>query len=252
MGSGSDVLQARASQAKAQLAAERAQGEQRKAHATLGFLMGLPPATPLPLPALLDAPADATVAELDQWLSEARARHPQIAAAQAQVGAAEARAEATRKEGLATVDFTYAYYANGYPNQGLSALGTRVTNVGVALSIPLFEGFSRQYRVRGAQAQVEQNRANLQWVQQQVALEVLKAHAEASAALHTASFASQLLSAAEAAAQSAQRRHDKGAADIMELLSAQNALAEARLEQVRGLVEWHARAAEAAGGLGAV
>ena len=48
----------------------------------------------------------------------------------------------------------------------------------------------------------------------------------------------QLLSATAAAVQSSQKRYDKGAADILELLTMQSALADAQQERVRCLSDW--------------
>ena len=239
---GVDVLQARTHQARARLAVQRALADERKARATLAFLMGgsadRAPAT-LVLPSDLEAPGAQQLDALTHWLDEARQRHPQIAVARAQLEAARARVASTRNEGLPSLDLNYSYYANGYPNQGLSSVNSKVGNLGLMLSIPLFEGFARTYKVRGAQAQVEQNDANLQQVQQQVALEVLRAHADAMSALGNLDTANDLLTAAEALMQSSRRRYDKGVADLTELLSAQSTLAEAQQERIRSIAEWH-------------
>ncbi len=48
----------------------------------------------------------------------------------------------------------------------------------------------------------------------------------------------QLLRAAEASMHSSQKRYNKGAADILELLSTQNVLADAQQERVRCLSDW--------------
>lgn len=57
-------------------------------------------------------------------------------------------------------------------------------------------------------------------------MEVVKAHADAQSSFENLQASQQLLSAAEVAVQSFQKRYDKGAADILELLSKQSALAD--------------------------
>jgi outer membrane protein len=251
---GSDVLQARAALARAQLAAQRARGEQAKAASVLAYVMGLPGTAPVTLPDDLEAPDAPAVQGLAHWLAEAQAGHPGIRAAQAQREAALAKVSATRAEGWPTLEFSRADQVNGVPSQGFGSTRSRVTTYGLALSIPLFEGFARVYKVSGAQAQAEQSDANLQNVVLQVSMEVVKAHADATAALDNLQASATLVEATQAAVGSATRRHDKGVSDILELLTTQNALADAHQERIRCLAEWHAarlKLAAAAGVLGA-
>ena len=159
---GSDVLQARAARARAQLAAQRAQGERAKAASVLAYVMGLPGTAPLTLPEGLDAPEGPAVDDLAHWLAEAQAGHPGIRAAQAQREAALAKVSAVRAEGWPSLEFSRATQVNGVPSQGFGTSRSRTATYGLALSIPLFEGFARVYKVSGAQAQAEQSDASLQ------------------------------------------------------------------------------------------
>lgn len=237
---GIDVLQARAALARAQLAAQRAQGERAKTASVLAFVMGLPGSVGLRLPDVLAAPDAPEVEDLAHWLAEARARHPGLRAAQAQREAAQARVVATRAEGWPTLEFSRTAQVNGLPGTGPGGVRSRVSTYGLALSIPLFEGFARLYKVSGALAQAEQSDASLQNVALQVSMEVVKAHADATAALASLQAGETLLEAAQAAVGSATRRYDKGVGDILELLSTQGTLADAHQERIRGLAEWHA------------
>lgn len=234
----SDTLQAGAARAKAQLALSRAQGDVQKTRSVLMYAMGLPTGTPLHLPDEHAAMADVRVQDLAQWLSEAQQKHPAIATARAQLAASKAKIQSVKAEGLPTLDFTQNHYQNGYPNQGLSSTNSKVNTVGFTLSVPLFEGFSRTYKVSGAQAQSEQSEAQLQDTELQILMEVVKAHADAQSAFVNLQASQQLLIATEAAVRSSQKRYDKGAADILELLSTQSALADAQQERVRCLSDW--------------
>ncbi len=234
----SDTLQAATALAKAQLAASQAQGDEYKAVSTLVYAMGVPTGTTIHLPAPVQAVPAESVEELDALLDEARAHHPAIVAARAQWAAARAKVDAARDEGLPTVDFSANYYRNGYPNQGLESTPTNVATVGVQLTIPLFEGYNRTYLIRGAQAQAEQSQAQLEDTEHQVLTAVVKAHADALSALGSLQASKHLLDAAQAALASSQRRYEKGAADILELLHAQAALADARQQRVHALAAW--------------
>jgi outer membrane protein len=234
----SDTLQATAALAKAQLALSRAQGDAQKTRSVLLYAMGLPTNTPLQLPDEYATVQEVRVQDLAQWLNDAQQKHPAIAAARAQLAASKAKVQAVQAEGLPTLDYTQNHYQNGYPNQGLSSTNSKVNTVGFTLNVPLFEGFARTYKVRGAQAQSEQSEAQLQDTELQILMEVVKAHADAQSSFENLQASQQLLSAAEAAVQSSQKRYDKGAADILELLSTQSALADAQQDRVRCLSDW--------------
>lgn len=234
----SDTLQAETALARAKLVLSRAQADAHKTRAVLLYVMGLPTSTHIDLPDEHASVQEVTVNDLTQWLSDAQAKHPAIAAARAQFDASKAKVRAVQAEGLPTLDYTQNYYQNGYPNQGLSAINSKVKTVGFSLSVPLFEGFARTYKVRGAQAQSEQSEAQLQDTELQVLMEVVKAHADAQSSFENLHASQRLLEAAQAAVQSSQKRYDKGAADVLELLSTQGALADAQQERVRCLSEW--------------
>jgi outer membrane protein len=234
----SDTLQATAALAKAQLAENRAQGDARKAHAVLIYAMGLSTNTQVTLPEEHAETQGEIIQELAQWISEAQLKHPAIASARAQFAASKAKVQSVRSEGLPTLDFTQNQYRNGYPNQGLSATNTVVNTVGLTLTAPLFEGFSRTYKIREAQAQSEKSEAQLQDTELQILIEVVKAHADALSSFENLHASQQLLDATQAAVNSSQIRYDKGAADILELLSTQSALADAQQERVRCISDW--------------
>ncbi len=234
----SDTLQARTAFAKAQLAEQRAMADFRKALSALAYALGLRPGTAFQLAELNDATDSQSVGELARWLDEAAARHPGIAAARAQWDAANARVAKTRAEGLPTLDFTANFYQNGYPNQGLQNTRNNVSTVGVTLTIPLFEGFSRTYKIRGAEAQAEQSEAQYEDTKNQILSDVIKVHADAVAAVDNLQASDVLIRSAQAAMVSSEKRYAKGAADVLELLSTQSALIDAMQERVRCLSEW--------------
>jgi outer membrane protein len=241
-GARSDTLQATTALARATLDRSRAQGAWRKALSVLVAVMGVPAQTSLTLADDLADDLDEGTAqsakELDAWLEEARQRHPAIQAARAQLEAARRKVKAARSDGLPTLDFSANYFENGRPNQGLNPTRMQERTLGIVLTIPLFDGFSRTYKIRGAKAQVEQRQAELQDAERQTLLEVVKAHADASSALGNLQASRTLLGAAQEALVVSRRKFERGAADILEILSTQAALADARQERVRCQSDW--------------
>ncbi|MCC7641837.1 MULTISPECIES: TolC family protein [unclassified Janthinobacterium] len=242
LGSHSDTLQAASALAKAALGASRADGEFQKARAVLVYTLGLPAEAGV----ILDDDGDDAAAglreglqdELHAWLARARERHPAIVAAQAQLAAARERVAVSESEGRPSIDLTANIYQNGRPNQGLSPASTRETLVGISLNIPLFDGFARHYKVRGALAQAGQREAEAQDVKQQTLMELVKTHAEASTALANLAASQAWLDAARDAQASVRRKFGLGAADILEMLNTQSALLEAQQERIRCQAEW--------------
>ena len=238
LGSHSDTLQAASALAKAALGASRADGEFQKARAVLVYTLGLPAEAGVILDDDADAPLAGLSEDLHTWLALAQARHPAIVAAQAQLAAARERVAVSESEGRPSIDLTANIYQNGRPNQGLSAASTRETLVGISLNIPLFDGFARHYKVRGALAQAGQREAEAQDVKQQTLMELVKTHAEASTALANLAASQAWLDAARDAQASVQRKFGLGAADILEMLNTQSALLEAQQERIRCQAEW--------------
>ena len=254
-----DVLQAATAQARASLDRNRALGDYRKACAVLIYMMGIPADSAIEL-ADIDAATDApplmaqhTRNDLDEWLQEVQRTHPAILAARSQWEAARATAKATRASGLPTVDFSANYYKNGYPNQGISATGSHVGTVGIAISFPIFTGFSYTYKVRQAEATAEQRETEVIETEHEILTELVKAYSDARSALDSLDASSLLLATAQEALASSQRKYDKGAADIVEMLNSQKELADAKQERVRSVSDWRSarlRLMAAAGQLG--
>ncbi len=252
-GARSDSLQSATALARAGLDKQRAHGAYQKALSVLVYVVGVPAETRVMLAADREEHPDQSIMALSAWLEATRKQHPAIQAVQAQLQAARQRLLSSRSDGLPSMDFTANYFENGRPGQGLTANRTQERTVGVTLNIPLFDGFSRSYKIRGAEAQVEQKGAELQDTERQILMEVVKAHADASAALGNLQASEDLLNAARASLAVSLRKFERGAADILEILSTQAARADAAQERIRSQAEWRSarlRLLAAAGRMG--
>lgn len=238
-GSTGETLQAATALARATLDKNRAEGGYRKALAVLIYELGVPAGTRMHLVEEWPEVGDGEIAEeLAQWLRQAERHHPALVAARSEAEAARSRVDVARSEGLPTVDASANYYEDGRLDQSATATRSQETVVGLTLTFPLFDGFSCTYKVRGAQAQVEQKEAERQDTEHQILMEVVKAHAEARSALNNLSASRTLLVTAEEALATTRRKYEQGAADILEILTTQTALADARQERIRCLADW--------------
>jgi outer membrane protein len=237
----SDTLRATTALAKATLDKNRALGDFQKALAVLRRSLGLAGNAELLLPAELQDLQGGILEtrELSRWLEEAQQHHPAIVAARKLLEATRDGVLVTKSAGLPNVNLSANYYQNTRPGEAVTPSGARETTLIVGLSVPIFDGFASTYKLRSAQADVEKEAAALADKEQQVAMGIIKAYADTTAALRNLEASALLLDSAQSSLAVSQRRYDKGAADIIEVLSTQSALADAWNERVRCLAEWN-------------
>lgn len=234
----SDTLQAQTALSKAELSSARAEGNYRKALASLIFSMGLPTEIKLELKAPQETVRHQNIKDLDAWLDQAQVEHPAIKTARSQWLASKEKIISARSEGLPTIDFVANFYQNGYPNQGLQPTQSNTSTVGIVLNIPIFDGFDRTYKIREAEARAEQSLAQMEETKLQILTEIVKSHADAVSSLTNLASSEKLLEASKKAVDSAVKRYGTGEGNILELLSTQTALAEAQQERIRCISEW--------------
>lgn len=233
-----DSQQAATALAKARLYELRAHGEYLKVMGQLKQVMGVHQALAFDLKPLADDAKPFDVANLEKWLAEAEATHPAIKQAKAKWASDQAMVVVAESEGKPKLDFTLTYAKNGYPNQGLSTINQTVTNTGLMLSIPLFEGFSRGYKIASALAKAQTSEAQVLETANQVATMVVNAHSDVTSALGALEASEQLLATAKDAFHSSQRRYEKNAADVLEVLRVSSDLADAENERIRSQAAW--------------
>nr|WP_121322045.1 TolC family protein [Paraburkholderia sp. RAU2J] len=253
----SDALQAQTAYTRAVLDRVKAQGTWQTAVGTLASALNLSPDLPLELPAVTDGvqPDAAFAQSVGELMEDARRTHPSVMAAQAQVDAAAAKVDQTRAEGLPSLSLVSKYSRNNQPaTLGLGIPEYPATGrewyVGVQLTIPFFEGFSRTYQVRQTQAQLEKQQDALDGVRQQVGLEVWNSYQAVQTSTDTAKESAALLDIAQRSFAAAQRRYLAGVGNILELLNAQMALANAQQQRVQALADWRSARLRLAGSLG--
>jgi outer membrane protein len=206
------------------LALNRSQAAYQKSLAILAYSTGLPPEAAIEV-SEESGPSSAPEIEqaLSAWLEAARRSHPAIVAARADLEAAEAQVTAARSSGRPTLGFQGNYYANGFPQQGLAANRQRSSTLGLTITIPATVSLKEA-------ALIETERLTL--------TDIVNAYSDATAAYGNLTAAGELLQAASAAQASSERRYDAGAADILESLTTQASLSDARQEQIRSAAEW--------------
>jgi outer membrane protein len=244
-----DVLQARTALAQAQLALETTEGQLATTRGALALSMGLPANVPYDIePAREEEHPPLSIVEgVDSLIDRAVAARPDLAAARAEASAADARIRKARGDALPSIVTTGSvgrtYIAN-------STAGGSSYTMGIGLSIPLFEGFALRYTVRAAQAAADAARAQLQGLEQQVAYQVFASYYGLKTATQRERTSAALLASAEESEQVALGQYKEGVGSVLDLLTAQSALADARAQQIDARWSWYIALAQLAHDIG--
>lgn len=255
VGSEADRLQANTAGAQASLSRIRANENLQKSLGALAVVMGVRPGTALILqqPDAQPAEVSEVTAMADHLIEHALQTHPRVAAARAQLAAAQ--------------DNVAAVQAAGRPSIALSAIGDRSDNpvnrvsteqtietssIGLQLTIPLFEGFGRTYRIRQAKAELEGRQAALFAAQQDVARDVWDSYVTVRSGAEDLRASEILLDNARQSFAQAMGRYQASVGSVIELLKAQSDLASSRDVEAQARIRWRLSRLQLAASLGEV
>jgi outer membrane protein len=243
-----DRLQAQTALSQATLNRIRAEGEARNALGTLANALGFAAQQPIALAELPAAPAEMVFQkELDTLIAEAQVRRPDLKAAEAQLRAAQASVDIARAQGRPTLSL-----GAGPSWQESAGVVTQGGSVCLTLNVPIFAGFDTTYRVRSAAAQVDVRAAQRDRLRNQIALDVWKAYQSLTTATQSLKTAADLVASASQSERVALGRYQAGVGTVLDLLSAQSALASARLQRIQAQLDWNIYRAVLAQAVGAL
>lgn len=242
-----DKLQAQTAWSQAQLNRIKAEGDLRTAQGVLANVIGRDANRPVVLASGEQAaPPERFEQGVDSLVEQARSRRPDLRAAEAQARAALANVDSARASGRPSIALGISHREQRVAGFGDSDGST----IGVTLNIPLFSGFNTTYRVRAAQAQAQSRQAQSEALRLRVALDVWQAYQALTTATQTVRSSADLLSSAEQSERVASGRYRAGAGTILDVLSAQSALASARQQRVLALYNWNIARASLAQAMG--
>jgi len=234
-----DELQAQTSLSQAQLDYETTKGELEILRGTLAVAIGIPPSKANfevveELPDEL--PIDQISTDVQTMIQAAIKRRPELLAARSDALAAEAHVRSVRAERYPIIETVNAFDRLSY----ISPSATPANNYSLSLSIrfPLFDGFSRKWDVEQAKAEAESSKAHAATLQQQIGLQVWRAYFVVDTAAEQIRASKKLLASAEQSFEVASGRYREGVGTILDTLAAQNALEDARSQDVRSRTRW--------------
>ena len=242
-----DVLQAKTSASQAELDLQEVEGQVQIIRGALATAVGVPANLPVDVGELPeDLPLDAVKKNVDELIARAVSERPDLAAERYRALAAESHIRVAARDGLPslTVDATgnrTFYHQPGAPDP----FSTNWAGL-ISLRIPVFHGFETAYQVAQAKEEASAARASAAIVENQVILDVWSSYYAMQTAGQRVRTTRDLLASATQSADVAQGRYRAGVGSILDLLTAQSALAEARSEEARARSSWFLAVADLA------
>ncbi len=243
-----DVLQAQTVLAQAQLDLETDSGTVRTSHSNLATAMGLRADASFELAMPSDSmPVGSAVDSADSLIISALANRPELAAARVSILESQQEVRVARSAEYPALTVG-ANIGRNYSNLALFAGNNYALTLGV--TIPIFNGFAHQYDLAAAKSRVDERSASASLLRTQVSNQVVTSYV----ALHTAAArvrtANVLLSSAQQSDHVANGRYKAGVGTILDLLTAQSALASARAQQAQTRWTWATALAQLAHDVG--
>ena len=239
-----DVLQARTALSQAQLALDEIRGQIETTRGALATAMGLMADTDFEVEIAEGPPPLESIAEeVEIYLRRAQALRPDLAAARAEAEQAKAHVRNVRADALPSIHATGSL-GRVYLHSPADEQNTY--SASLLLQWPLFAGFSHYFDVRRAQADAERARARLAGMEQAVGLQVWTSYYALKTAEQRLRTSADLLQSATENHDVAAGRYQAGVGTILDLLTAQAALENARAVLVMARADWYLAVAQLA------
>lgn len=231
-----DVLQAQTANSQDRLTRTQAEGDVATAHGVLASTLGLPVNLRLNAVASRDFSGEALLdRSMPALLDLAGQRRPELAAAQAQVRAARQNVRVQESAERPSVSLTGSLGGT----QAAPGADPRNAAVGLSLNVPLYTGKRTAYQRLVAEQQVEAQLAAQQRLEQDIALEVWRAHQDLGTQRQAVVSAEDLVASAQESYNVALGRYQAGVGAVTDLLNAQTTLARADLQRVQARYRWN-------------
>ena len=194
----------------------------------------------------LDIPSETFEKNIRTLMEEAQRLRPDLMAASAKIKAAEAGVKAAKADNMPT----FSLSATSGQTQSVFNTSQRTSSVGLYVSIPIFTGFNTKYKVQAAEQQLKINEAEYEKLSQDASLEVYKTYQSLISETQATRTSSDLVASAQASYDLALGRYKAGVGTILDLLSAQSALASAKQQHIQSLYNWYITKASLAKAMG--
>jgi outer membrane protein len=242
-----DVLQAQTAYSQAQLTRTQRQGDAANARGLLANQLGLPADREVHIAQPPDLQTQRVAEQAVGDLIElAKAKRPDLAAAQAQVRAAQSNIRVQQ----AFAKPSLSLFGTAGATHAVPGSDPRSGAIGLQLNIPFFTGYRNTYQIVQAREQLELQQATRDKLATDVALDVWTAYQDLRTQGQALTTSTELVASAQESYNVALARYRAGVGTITDLLNAQSALSNAQLEVIRARFNWNVAKATLAKAIG--
>jgi outer membrane protein TolC len=214
------------------------------AEATLNSLLGLDVNTPLEINARLEYTK--LDADVEQETRKALESHPQIDKARMGLNQSNSSLTLARSSNYPSISFfgDYSWSDIAFPKSSSEWKQFASWDIGLRLSLSIFDGFLTTSQVRSAKAQVRLNNDNLEQSKRDLALAIKQADLSVKEAERKIQLTADALTSAEEDLKLTQEKYNLGAASILDLLNANVSYKTAKNNQVQALYDYNLAVAQ--------
>ena len=181
---------------------------------------------------------DESMRQAQLLMHEAKDIHPSITQARAELSAAQAKVKSVTASGLPSLSVYAGRYINGQPNAQTTSLQSYETVYGMTVSIPLFEGFERVYKIKEARALAAARKISLEDAELKVNMDIWRCFQELKTAYSDLIATDMVLRGADIVVKATAARYQRGASDVTEWIRARAALYSAEQDHTRAKADW--------------
>ena len=242
-----DVLQAKTALSQSQLTVQTVDGIVQTTRGSLAVSMGFPANLPFDIEEMPgEVPLEGITRTVEDLITQALENRPSLLAARAQVLASEAQVKKAQGDALPTLTLNSSGGRTYFDSSGGSSGHSDAYGAGLALNVPLFTGFSQSNNIERAKAQSRAASERQKGLEQQVIFQVYADYYALQTAAQTSRTADDLVTSAEQSVQVALGRYKEGVGTILDLTTAQSALADARARRILARWGWYTSLAQLA------
>jgi outer membrane protein len=232
-----DVLQAKTSLSQAILNLENAKGRVKTIRGALATAMGIPANTPYDIADIpMNPPVDKVVTAVDEYIKMAEANSPDLAAQRNRAEASMAHTNVSRSEiypSLSLGDTVTSAYSD------LDSKFKADNNVLLQLKIPIWDGRSRRNTFLKSEQDALAQKAKLQSLRQSIILQVWSSYFTLQTSVERLKAVNDLVASATSSYEVALGRYKEGVGALLDMLTAQSTLMNARAQQISAQSDWY-------------
>jgi len=248
-----DVLSTQTAYSQARLALETANGAIEITRGSLAVAMGLPSNLKFDVEPLPDTTVYRNIEdEVENLIAKALTLRPDLLAARAQSAAAWSLAKRAELDSMPTISLSAS---SGISWLSFNDAAVTKTNgdrredsffTGVGITFPLFTGYAQTYNQKRAKLDAESAEERSKGLEQVAVNQVFTAYHSLRTASLKVLVIEDLIKSAVRSEEVAYGRYHEGVGTILDLVTAQAALVDARTQAIQARWEWHTALAQLA------